>query len=68
GSGASAEAPGAMAVFAFERGRARLRTVQIEARNSQVAWVRSGAQAGDAVIVYPPANVHDGARVKARAD
>ncbi|HVO07241.1 MAG TPA: HlyD family efflux transporter periplasmic adaptor subunit [Burkholderiaceae bacterium] len=68
GSGATAEAPGAMAVFAFERGRARLRTVQIEARNSQVAWVRSGAQAGDAVIVYPPANVHDGARVKARAD
>ena len=68
GSGASAEAPGAMAVFAFEQGRARLRTVQIEARSSQLAWVRSGARAGDAVIVYPPANVHDGARVKARAD
>jgi len=29
--------------------------------------VRDGARAGDTVIVYPPASVGDGARVKVRA-
>lgn len=67
GNGAPAEAPDAMAMFAFEQGRARLRTVEVAARNAQVAWVRHGARAGDTVIVYPPSSVGDGARVKVRA-
>lgn len=66
GSGAMAEAPDAMAMFAFEQGRARLRPVQVEARNAQVAWVRHGARAGDTVIVYPPPSVGEGVRVKVR--
>jgi len=57
-----------MAMFALEQGRAHLRPVRVEARNSQMAWVRAGARAGDAVIVYPPASVHDGARVRVHAD
>lgn len=66
GSDATAEAPDAMAMFAFEQGRARLRPVQVEARNAQVAWVRHGARAGDTVIVYPPPSVGEGVRVKVR--
>jgi HlyD family secretion protein len=66
GKGEAAEVPNAMAMFAFEQGRARLRPVRVEARNSQVAWVGHGAGAGDTVIVYPPAGVYDGARVKVR--
>ncbi|MFI4931303.1 MAG: efflux RND transporter periplasmic adaptor subunit [Burkholderiales bacterium] len=68
GKGDSAEVPNAMAMFAVEQGRARLRPVEVVARNSNVAWVRHGATAGESVIVYAPASVHDGARVKARAD
>jgi hypothetical protein len=38
------------------------------ARNSSVAWVRNGAHAGETVIVYAPASVRDGVRVRARRD
>ncbi|MGE5115723.1 MAG: efflux transporter periplasmic adaptor subunit, partial [Betaproteobacteria bacterium] len=59
-------AAGAMAVFAVEGGRARLVPVEIGARNGARAWVRSGLAAGTSVIVYPPATVDDGARVRVR--
>jgi HlyD family secretion protein len=68
GKGESAEVPNAMAMFAVEQGRARLRPVEVVARNSSAAWVRRGATAGESVIVYAPATVRDGLRVKARAD
>jgi HlyD family secretion protein len=68
GKGESAEVPNAMAMFTLEQGRARLRPVEVAARNSNVAWVRNGAHAGETVIVYAPSSVHDGARVKARVD
>jgi HlyD family secretion protein len=54
------------AVFVVERGRAALRTVQIDARNSSQAWVRQGLATGERVIVYPPAGVTDGVRVRER--
>lgn len=56
----------AHAVFRFDDGRARLAVVQVGARNADAAWIRSGLQPGDRVIVYPPAAVTDGARVRER--
>jgi HlyD family secretion protein len=53
-------------VFVVEGGRARLRPVQLGARNGTAAWVRSGLAEGQQVIVYPSAAVRDGVRVKAR--
>jgi HlyD family secretion protein len=55
-----------LAVYAVEAGRARLRPVAVGGRNGTEAWVRSGLEAGRPVIVYPPATVTDGRRVKVR--
>lgn len=70
---AAGEGPGAdgaeglrMGVFVAESGRARLRPVLVGARNGALAWVRQGLAAGASVIVYPPAAVADGVRVKER--
>ena len=54
------------AVFVVDQGRARLRAVTIGARNGSEAWVQKGLDAGAKVIVYPPAAVVDGARVRRR--
>jgi HlyD family secretion protein len=59
--------PEQRAVFVIEGGRARLTEVEVEARNSQVAWLRKGPAVGSAVIVYPPPTVKHGARVQQRA-
>ena len=61
-------APGeaAHAVFRVEGGRARLQPVRMEARNASEAWIREGLAAGAEVIVYPPAAVSDGVRVRRR--
>jgi len=59
-------AEGGMAVFAFDDGRARLLQVEVAARNAGEAWVRSGIPPGARVIIYPPAGVRDGARVRER--
>ena len=53
-----------MAVFAVVDGRSRLVPVELGARNATDAWIRSGIAAGASVIVYPPAKVRDGARVR----
>jgi HlyD family secretion protein len=55
-----------MGVFVVEGGRARLRTVQVVARNGSLAWVRSGLTPGEVVIAYPSPAVADGVRVKPR--
>jgi HlyD family secretion protein len=55
-----------MAVFGVVDGRARRIPVAVGGRNGTDAWIRAGLQEGDAVIVYPPASVADGARVTAR--
>lgn len=57
----------ATGVFVVQDGRARLREIDVQARNSQDAWVRRGLQAGETVIVYPSPEVRDGARVARRA-
>jgi len=59
-------ADGGQAVFRLEGGRAKQVTVQVAARNGRDAWITQGLEAGASVIVYPPAAVADGARVKAR--
>lgn len=58
--------PGAMAVFVVDGGRARLQAVQVRARNGSEAWVGEGLADGAAVVLYPPAALADGARVKRR--
>jgi HlyD family secretion protein len=59
------QGPGA-AVFVVDGGRARLRAVTVGARNGVDAWIQQGLAAGESVIVYPPAAVAEGVRVKAR--
>jgi len=59
------DAPG-MAVFVLEGGRARMTNVDVASRNGTDAWVRKGLPAGAPVIVYPPASVRDGSRVRER--
>ena len=61
-----AQAADTMGVFVVEEGRARLRAVQVVARNGSLAWVRSGLAPGEVVIAYPPPAVAEGVRVKPR--
>jgi HlyD family secretion protein len=55
------------AVFTLRDGRARLAPVDVGARNGTHAWIRSGLQPGQPVIVYPSAAVRDAVRVSAPA-
>ena len=55
-----------MGVFRLDEGRARITPVELGARNGEHAWVKRGLDTGATVIVYPPATVRDGVRVKAR--
>lgn len=64
---AAAGAPPQSAVFVVQAGRAQLKGVDIAARNATHAWVRSGLDAGDPVIAYPPPAVRDGTRVRPRS-
>ena len=57
----------AMAVYVLDGKRARLQPVEVGGRNGTQAWVRGGLAADQMVIVYPPAAVADGKRVKTRA-
>lgn len=54
------------AVFAVDGGVARLRQVGVGQRNDTIAQIVSGLEPGARVIVYPPDNVSDGARVTLR--
>lgn len=65
-AGAEPAAP-RMAVFVVQEGRARREPVVLEARGATHAWVKEGLQAGAQVVVYPPATLADGARVRLRA-
>lgn len=60
------EARSRSAVFVLDGGRARLAAVTVGARNGTHAWLQAGPPPGSTVIVYPPAALTDGARVKAR--
>lgn len=65
-SGEGASAPGDLAVFVVREGRAQYTPVQVQSRGTALAWVRSGLQAGDTVVVYPPPALADGMRVQVR--
>lgn len=53
----------AWSVFVVDNGRASLRSITIGARNSTVAEVRGGLEAGDVVVNHPGDTVSDGAAV-----
>jgi HlyD family secretion protein len=53
-------------MFVVDGGRARLQAVEVLARNATRAWIRSAAPPGTAVVVYPPASIADGARIRVR--
>lgn len=53
------------ALFVLDGGRARLKEVELVARNGRDAWIRSELKPGTTVIAYPPATLADGDRVKA---
>jgi HlyD family secretion protein len=57
---------GGMAVYVLDGNRARLRPVDIVARNGNVGWVRDGLAPGEQVLVYPPPGVSNGTRVRVR--
>ena len=56
--------------YAAAKVRELLRYIELDlelvARNGVSAWLRQGVQAGERVLVYPPAAVVDGARVAPR--
>ncbi len=52
------------AVFVIQRGRARLKNIDITWRNSNYAVVEKGLTEGQRVILYPGDRVSDGVRVK----
>ncbi len=57
---------GGHGVFLVDGGRARQVPVTLGARSGNAAWIREGLQSGQTVIVYPPATVGDGVRVRER--
>ena len=63
---ADATGPVRWGVFVPRDGRARVTEVDVGGRNGVHAWIRSGLEAGDRVLVYPPAAVADGVRVEER--
>jgi HlyD family secretion protein len=64
--GALFRSGGAWAVFVMADGRARLRTIGIGQRGRRAAEVLHGLAEGEEVVLYPGADVRDGARVQAR--
>jgi HlyD family secretion protein len=61
-----ADGPRAHGVFVLDGGRAREAPVELGARNGTHAWIKQGLDPGTPVVVYPPATLADGARVKPR--
>jgi HlyD family secretion protein len=55
-----------MAVYTVQDGHAHWVPVQLAARNGRSAWIRSGLQPGQTVIIYPPATLRDGQRIQPR--
>lgn len=58
--------PSRHAVFTVENGRAHRRPVEVQGRGSGRAWIAGGLKAGEAVVVFPPASLQEGSRVRAR--
>jgi HlyD family secretion protein len=56
-----------MAVYKLDAKRVRLQPVEVAARNGGEAWVRTRLAPGETVVVYPPAALADGRKVRVRA-
>jgi HlyD family secretion protein len=59
-------ADGGMAVYRIDGNRARLQPVEVAGRNGSEAWIQSGLNPGQSVIIYPPPTVSEGRRVQVR--
>lgn len=57
---------GGMGVFQLDGGRARQRPVTLGARNGELAWISAGLDEGAEVVIYPPAQLRDGQRLRRR--
>lgn len=57
---------GGWAVFVVEDGTARLRRVEIGGDNGREAEVRGGLEPGERVVLYPSADLEDGAAIEER--
>lgn len=53
-------------LFVLENGHARLREVEVAARNGMEAWIKTGLTKGTQVIVYPDTKLKDGDPVRLR--
>ena len=60
------EAVPSWGVFMLENGHVKQRSLHIQARSNTHAWVIDGLKPGEQVVVYPPGNLREGARVKLR--
>ena len=54
------------AVYVLDQGHARLQAVEVGARNAGSAWLHSGVQPGQSVVLYPPSALKDGQAVALR--
>jgi HlyD family secretion protein len=55
-------------VFVITDGHARARSVQLQDRNTDVAWLKDGLREGDVVVLYPGSMVAEGQAVKVRGE
>ncbi|MBU2623289.1 MAG: HlyD family efflux transporter periplasmic adaptor subunit [Proteobacteria bacterium] len=53
------------AVFVYDKGKARLRKVEVGQRNGLTAEIISGIKANDKVIAHPSDSISDGTRIRA---
>lgn len=51
-------------VFVVEEGRVRLREIQVARLSARIAAVAQGVHAGEIVVIYPPASLAEGSKVK----
>ena len=51
-------------VFVVEEGRVRLREIQVARLSARVAAIAQGVRPGEIVVVYPPATLADGSKVR----
>ncbi|MEP9388856.1 efflux RND transporter periplasmic adaptor subunit [Mesorhizobium sp. KR9-304] len=54
----------AWSVFVVEEGRAHLREIQVARLSARVAAIAQGVRPGEIVVVYPPAALADGSKVR----
>jgi HlyD family secretion protein len=55
------------AAFVIEDGRARLRTIELGHRNSEVGEILKGLSPGDQLVLHPPDTLTDGAMITPRS-